>query len=460
MAITEELINFSLSCDRLAPPPEVLAIEKQSLIDQIGVDLASTGMGEGCASFIELAQLEFGRQECTVIGTGLKVSPVTAALVNGSFSHAMDFEDSCALVPLHSNATTIPALLALAQYVGNISGNDFLEAMAVGSEISIRTALAIDEDLSEHGWYMQPIFGAVGAVLAGSRLVGLDPQQTRDALSMVLFQVSGSGALVDSKDSVLRSVSNAFGAKAAVLSIILAKLGVRGRLDEPFEGTKGFFNAYAPGFHDENRMVNGLGEQWLCKNTTFKRWPTCHGTHNSIYATLQLMKENELTFTDIQSVHVKVSDFVKTIVLEPRDVKNHPDTAITAKFSLPITVGLAAKYGSVGLDSFIPERINDPDVQSLAERVTYEVNPLLTSKKQSRILDITFVTSKGTFERHVEDAPGDPKNPLSERDLDEKFLDCSSHSRAGYSTARCQEILNKLHDVDNLRDVREAIELL
>lgn len=460
MAITDQLIDFALDLDGAALPSRVLAIENESLVDQIGVDLASTGMGEGCRGFLELAKNEHGRKECTVIGTGMRVSPVMAALVNGSLSHAMDYEDSCALVPLHSNATSIPTLLALAQYRGGVTGREFLEAMSIASEVSIRTALAIDEDLSEHGWYMQPVFGAVGSVLAGCRLMGLDKKETLDALSIALFQVSGPGSLVDSKESVLRSVSNAFGAKAAVLSILLAKLGVHGRLDQPFEGKKGFFNAYAPGFHDTDRMLEGLGHEWLCLNTTFKRWPTCHGTHNAIFATLDVMEREGLRFSDFKSIHVRVSDFVKTIVIEPRAVKNCPDNAITAKFSLPFTVALAAKFGKVGLDSFSPENLADPDVRELAARVSYEVNPNLTRKEQSRILDIAFETTKGPFSSHVENAPGDPRNPMSPDALNEKFMDCASHSAIGYEEGRCREILVALRNIASAQDVRGAIELL
>ncbi|MDO5331315.1 MAG: hypothetical protein Q4E99_01430 [Bacillota bacterium] len=172
------------------------------------------------------------------------------------------------------------------------------------------------------------------------------------------------------------------------------------------------------------------------------------------------MEENNLTFSDMLSTHVKGSDFIRSIVVDPRDVKNRPVTAISAKFSLPYCMGLAAKKGKVQLVDFLPENIPDEDIYNFAENVIFEVNPELTEKWQGNFVDITFHTTKGDFSKHREAALGDPSCPLSDEQFAEKFRSCIALSANKYSEKEIEQLLSLLNNILYADSVLPLIEMM
>ena len=460
MDITRKLIDFALHTKTEDIPPEYLEVQKHSLMDALGCIEAATTQNPAFPAFVDYARERDEKGPCRIFSTDLMVCPDTAAFVNAALSHSMDLEDTCQAATLHSNAVTTPALLALAQYKGGVSGKELLAALLIGSEIACRVSIATGEDLAKHGWHTPHVFGSYGAALAGCRLMGYDYEQTLDALGANAYAATGLSQMMNDKDSLMRAVRDGFGAKSAVQAVLLAKHRPHIGFEELFEGEKGFFKAYAKAGCVPEKLTEGLGEKWYASELVIKFWPACLGCHTSIQSTIEVIKENDLKFEDILSVDMKGSEFIRSIVVDPRDVKNRPVTAISAKFSIPYCMGLAAKKGGVVLSDFLPENIPDEDIYGFAERVNFSVEPKYNPRSIANTVDITYHTSKGDFFKHREAALGDPSQPLSDEQFREKFLSCTALSANHYTKEQTERLLELLENVEKLDDAGKIVDLL
>jgi hypothetical protein len=92
-----------------------------------------------------------GAEQASVIGGGARYPTVSAALLNGTLAHALDFDDTHLPSVLHPSAAVVPAALAAAEISG-ASGQDLLAAVAAGDELVVRVqwALAAYADPSDH----------------------------------------------------------------------------------------------------------------------------------------------------------------------------------------------------------------------------------------------------------------------------------------------------------------------
>ena len=65
-----------------------------------------------------------------------------AAFVNGSLCHPMDYDDTVDELPNHPSSHTFPSAFAIAEKIGNVSGKEFITAVALGADLSVRLSAA------------------------------------------------------------------------------------------------------------------------------------------------------------------------------------------------------------------------------------------------------------------------------------------------------------------------------
>lgn len=437
-------------------PPASVTMAKRCILDAIGVSLGASGLGEGCRAFIELALAHNGRAQCTVFGEQRQATPEAAAFANGALAHALDYEDSHDGALVHPNAPVIPAALAVAEAFGPTNGRDLITAVAIGCDVSVRMALALRVSLAEFGWYPPPILAAFGATAAAAHLLKLRPQQVIDALSLLQCQSSCSGEIIHSPNSVVRAVRDAFPARAAVTSTLLAQRGVTG-FDAPLEGRAGFFATFARDQYDPGHLTDALGKRFEVDNISFKPWPSCRGTHAAIEATLNARRTHELRPSDIERIVIRGGRML-SMLAEPRDSKRRPATAIDAKFSLPFTVASALTHGGVGLQSFLPSGLSDLSVLDLAARVDVHTDQP-ASTAIGAALEIQL--HDGTVLRSDVQTPrGGAENPLSEEDLVRKFTECAAHASRPLGTAQAQRFADTLLHLERLDRIEDLTSLL
>jgi 2-methylcitrate dehydratase PrpD len=434
-------------------PEEARAVTKRAVIDAIAVMSAASGLGEGCEAFAAVARESGEGGACAVLGFGFRTSPIMAAFVNGAMAHALDFEDTHDTTLVHPHAAVVPAALAAAEFAGGVSGREFLDAIAIGADLSCRLALGLTESVEKRGFYFIPMLGAYGAAAAAARILKLTEKQIEQSFALASCQAVFSDALVAHPPSHLRAVRDGFSARAGVTAVLLARRGIEA-FAEPIEGPGGLYANYARGNYDASRLLHELGTEYEGTKVSFKPWPSCRGTHAFVEAALSLSKDNAVEAGQIERIDVTVSPFF-AVLCTPPEQKRRPKTAIDAKFSIPFTVAVALGLGDVGLRDFSRERLGDSKLHELADKVHHKVEPAWTFEQSTRgVLRLSLADGR-KLSREVIDPLGHPLHPMDESVTRRKFEDCLASARHPLDPAAIRALVERLDRFEQIADVRE-----
>jgi 2-methylcitrate dehydratase PrpD len=376
-----------------------------------------------------------------------------AAFANGAMAHALDFEDTHDATLVHPHAAVVPAALAVAEFAGGVSGRDFLDAVAIGADLSCRLALGLTESVEKRGFYFIPMLSAYGAAAAAARLLKLSETEIVQSFALASCQAVFSDALVAYPPSHLRAVRDGFSARAGVTAALLARRGLQA-FDRPIEGPGGLYANFARGRFDAARMLHALGDEYEGTRVSFKPWPSCRGTHAFVEAVLSLTRDNAIDPDRIARIDVKVSPFF-AVLCEPPEQKRRPETAIDAKFSIPFTVAVALGQGDVTLQDFAKERLADPRLHAIADKAHHVVEPAWTLEQSTRGVLTLALADGRTLSREVIDPLGHPRNPMDESAMRRKFADCLATARQPMDAAAVRRLAERLEGIVEIADMRE-----
>lgn len=459
MNISKALAEFVVRTNYEDIPSHVIENQKKSVMDAVGITYGASTLGDGCQQMVEIAEelSAGGRGEATVIGFDKKLPVSWAAFANASMAHSLDFGDTHQRSTIHSNSSSFPAALAVAEQMGNVDGKKFLTALVLGSEVAIRIAGAADINTLDGGFYVPTIYSSYAAVAAVAKLMDLTADQIVSAFSFNLCQTICSSELTNNKTTVIRSVREAFAARNAVLACHMAKRNLIG-FEAPLEGKLGLYHMMLQDRYTAERVLDGLGEVWEAAELTYKVWPCCFGNHSPMTGTLQLMKEHQLTAADI--LHVQVSVGAQNIALcEPLEQRRNPDTAIFGKFSIPFNVASVILKGGVTIDSYSHECLFDEQIRAVTAKIDYTYVEDWQRGKETWA-KIEMETTKGTFETFVTSPLGTPENPMDEASFEAKFDSCASKAMSKKSKEQLQQIKALIRTLDQLDNVCSFADML
>jgi 2-methylcitrate dehydratase PrpD len=449
------LSEFASNTDYERLPPNVVELSKKVLLDTIGVMVAATTLEKAVLPIIQLVKEGGGKEESTIIGFGGKVPCWNAAFANGALSHALDYStsDSRGVAP---GGVTVPAALAMAERVRHTSGRQLLTAIAVGSEVLMRIGGAITRNPMEFGWVSPMLLGVFGATVAAGKIAGLGPRQMMDAMGIALHQAGGTWEMAEDPASTFRAVRNCFVNKTGVLAVLMAQGGLSAAKD-PLGGKHGLYRQYFQGDYDPSVLTKGLGGEFRFETISFKPYPSCRDTHTSIDAALRLARQHDIVPGQVEEIQLTVG-FMGEKLCIPREQRCQPQTSIEAKFSLPFTVATAIARRKVTLVEFSPSGITDPEVLSLARRVSYRVGKGSPGVDPG-IIDIRLKNGRVLHEEVV-NPPGGPQSPLSQEDLIGKFRDCAHYSLKPLRSSDVDGILTFVRDLEHQTDLSRLINRL
>lgn len=432
-------------------PAAVVQQAKWCLLDSIGVAMAGAEKPWAQAVLDEVRR-QGGRGKSTVWLYGDKVSDVSAALVNGMFAHSMDFNDDIA--GIQAGGLIPPTALAVAEEVG-ASGRDLISAMALGYDVAVRVADAINsQQLYIRGFQPTAVCGGFGATAVAGKLLGLDTGQLADA-----FGIAGSYAggtiefLKDGTDTKRYHVAKA--CHGGVLGARLAKGGMNGPRSI-FEGDYGIFKVLSAESRPE-RLLAELGSRYDILDTSFKSYPFCDGNAAPLEATMAVMQEQGIAIDDIESLRYRIKTFLIPYCIDfhgDRSRKFRPRNELDAQMSLPycIAVGLL-KNGKLEVGDFDPARFDDPRIHAIADKVDAVADPELDKvplRPMSMPSIVTLRTKAGkTYEKRVDYQRGDPRNPFSPQDFVRKFHACADPHVGAAQAGRLVEEVARLDELED-----------
>ncbi|WP_327085138.1 MmgE/PrpD family protein [Nonomuraea sp. NBC_01738] len=422
----QRFAQFAAGCREDGVPEAVRDDVTGRVLDVLGNCLAAYAEPDGDAAPAVLRAVRRwnGTQEATAIGSGLRLPAPSAALVNGTLAHALDYDDTHLPSVLHPSAPVVPAALAAAEATG-AGGDDLLAAVAAGVEVCNRLGMASylpearNSLFFEKGQHATSICGTLGAAVAAGMLFGLSEQGLADALGIAASM--GSGVIEANRTGgTIKRAHCGWAAHAGVNAAVLALEGLTGP-PTVLEGRFGFFQAWLDGRYDAEALTSGLGERWELLRTVYKPYPTNHFTHPGIDCALAL--RGRFDPADVEDVELGVAAPVLRTIAEPREDKVRPRSPYHAKFSAPYTVA-AALLGGGGLGLSLDDFAElDPARLALAERVR-----CVADERASEIFPLAFaavlrVRLRGgeMLEHRVDSSRGGPEHPLSAGDLATKF---------------------------------------
>jgi 2-methylcitrate dehydratase PrpD len=419
--ITRELAAFIAGLraeDLSGHTQDILA---KALIDALGCGLygLTTPWGRIMADF---AREQQGPAESALWGGGVRVSALNSVLAAGTAIHSFDFDDH-SRAKIHPGALVVPVVLALAERQHTDDVGTLLAAMAAGYEAMNRASQAANPSRARmRGWHLTGTVGTFAAAAAASVMLGLDADATASALGLAGTQSAGTWAFT-ADDGMSKRMHPGRSAQAGLMAAMLAQRGFKGPqyILEAEDGGLLF------GMSDTPRpamLVADLGKRWHTDETCFKPYACCGSNHACIDAVLDLMRDNKLVPADVSRVVAGIARVVET----QTGFDYRADSVLNAQMSLRYNIAVAMFDGQAYLEQFTPQRIVDPDVVALAQRIEIEIDPEV-DRAYPEIYGgrVTLVTRDGrTVTRKVDYSRGMPENPMSQDEVDRKFLSLAS----------------------------------
>lgn len=385
----------------------------------------------------------------------------SAALVNGTAAHALDFDDDFDPAKAHPTAVLAPALIALAEQT-RASGEQLLDAYIVGLQMIGRVGQGLNPFHRSRGWHATSTVGTVGAAAGCARLLGLDAEKTAHAISL---STSLAGGFMSQFGTMTKPLHAGIAAEGAVKAALMAAAGITAgsetldgktgmrtlmvgpdveALKAEMEGTDYFGQKVAFETQDVGHPL--LIEQYGLK---VKCYPNCGSLHRTLDAVLHLVHEHSFAPDDVVDVLVRLPGLHARNLMYDR-----PTTPMQAKFSLEYSVASALFHGEVTLEHYLPAQINNADVRAMMPLVRKDV----VEKRETEFPTEVVIRLRDGRELRaaVQMQKGTSANPMSADEILAKFRACAR----SMPPEKAAELEAALVTLESLPDVRAMTTLL
>ena len=342
-------------------PAPVRELAGQCILDYLGVALAAAQDPLVQILLDEMAEAG-GSPQASIIGHSARLPVLSAALVNGSAAHALDYDDVNMAMPGHPSVAILPGLLALAELRGS-SGREVVTAFVDGYETACRIGAALQLGHYNLGFHSTGTVGTFGAAAACAHLLGLGVEATAMALGIAGTQAAG---LKSQFGTMCKPFHAGKAAQNGLLAARLAQRGFSSRTDI-VECVQGFALTHGPDFSREAALATPEGGFHLLANL-FKYHAACYFTHAPIECARRLRAERRLTPEVIAGITLRLDASCDRVCNIPV-----PVDGLQSKFSLRQTVAMAlAGVDTASLDVYSAENTRDAALVGLRERVRFD----------------------------------------------------------------------------------------
>jgi 2-methylcitrate dehydratase PrpD len=267
-----------------------------------------------------------------------------------------------------------------------------------------------------------------------------------------LCQASGTYQAVTEK-TLAKRMQSAFAARSGVVAAELARRGITGPAAS-IEGPAGYYAAYEAG--DAAVLLGDLGQRYETENTSIKKYPSCACNHAPVQAAIDLGRQGVIPLDGIERIRVRITPYMHKLV--GGDFDPTANLQVAAQFSVKYSVACGLLRKQFKLADLGRDRVLDPRVRTLTERVEIEVDRVNTGFLQPATVFVE--TGVGTFEKTIDVVPGSTQAPLTDSEVAEKFHDCIAHGSAAgtaIDASRLFECLSNLERVDNIREMMATV---
>src|SRR6478672_8508567 len=418
---TKETITAAMSRWAAALQFKQLSIDavyqaKRFLLDSLGCSLGGYQQHDVKIALEVLGETA-GPGKATVIGTGQRVDPISASLANALMIRCMDYNDIYWKQDPSHPSDIFPAALACCERAKS-DGKELLVGLVLGHEFEMRLCEAAFPGIRERGWHHATLTAFASPIAAG-RALHLTWEQIQHAIGISASRHCTLGAVTAGKLTMMKNTVDPMATQSGVLAALLAEKGYTGP-EHVIDGKEGLTHVFGPEWK-LNFLTDGLGESWRITQCGMKAFPTEALTHTPISAVLDIVKSNDLHPDQIEKVQIRSLARAADILSDPS--KYDPRTKETADHSLPYVIAAAVAERQVTPVQFEMKKIMDPVIRAQLKKVEVVADPEIEKvfpALQRVIVNLTTVDGR-TFTKQLDYPKGDPRNPLTDAEVEEKF---------------------------------------
>jgi 2-methylcitrate dehydratase PrpD len=447
---TKRLAQFVSGLTFIDLPPEVA--ERAKIIMRDTLSCAAAGYAKAKEErewILSFTKDTGGSPVSTVWFDGFKTSAMMAALANATMTHMLDFDDTHIDSIAHLGAGLLAAVLALGEKI-HASGEEILTAFVAGYEAGARAGNSVNKGAVHHHykyWHPTATCTTIGCAAAAANMLKLNESETEYALGLGIDQACGLRYCVD-KGDFSKSLHPGWSAMRGIMAGELVKLGANGPVGL-FEYPTGFCNATCSEPHPEY-ITADLGVKYQIMRDALKMYPTIHGSHSSIEATILLVKENDIKPEQIESIQVKISPLAKG-----QGVNYAPASILAARLSLPFCIALAVELSHARLEDFTEALLSDKNHLEFMKKITVEPEPEFNALYPDSGFtgDVTIRLKDGkSFNKRVIYPKAHPSRDFDEQEVRDKFMSLSTMLWSETEATEIYDIFDHIeeHTIDGI----------
>ena len=440
--LAQVIADYVAGFDLKNVPPEVINRARVGFIDTMGVMLA--GSREEVAHLsLEMVMLEGSTPAAGIVGQSQRASAQLAALANGVASHAMDYDFT--YLSGQSVSPVIPAILPVAETSGATPA-DCVAAFIVACEVAARIVRANFRASNVGGWHTAGMVGVIAATTACAKLMKLAPDKIADAIGISASMASG---IAVNYGTMTKPLHAGHAARDGVMAALLGSRGFTSHASA-FEGTAGYFATFGRGLDVTLEPFKDLGRRYDLVEIGYslKAYPCGGRGHTAIEAALALREQLGPRVADIAGIHCALSRSSAQ-----RVNADYPSTVEAAKFSAAYVVAYSLVHGTPRIPAFTEVALADARVKAMARLVTASADPELSDAMGDSPAKLRITLKDGqVLEARRDYATGSPKLPMTQAQVEEKFLDCAAQALPADAARKVLMALNSLPELPSLNE--------
>ncbi|MFL5087609.1 MAG: MmgE/PrpD family protein [Xanthobacteraceae bacterium] len=414
---------------------------RRGVLDWIGCALAGSGH-RTITTLLGVLQETSGKPAATVFGRKLKLGLLEAPLANGQMGHVLDFDDThMGGVVLHTSSPVLAALFALCERAP-VSGAQFMLAYAAGFEAGVRSGRTAPGH-HKGGWHLTGTLGSIAAGVAAGKLLNLDAQKLTYAMGIATTQ---AGGMQQNRGTMCKSLHAGKAASNGVFAALLAERGFDST-QEIIEGKKGFSRIYSDKAMPEH-LTEGLGHSWLIESNGHKPYACGVVLHPLIDAVIAIRNRQPIDPAKVGEIGLRVHPLVLSIT-----GVREPATGLQSKFSTLHAAAVALIDGAAGVAQFADAKATDPAIVALRRKVKPIADPSLRRDEACA----SIVVGDQRHEAHIAHATGTAENPMSDEQIESKFL---ANAAPVIGADRAKRAVEWVAALERQTDMRELIALV
>jgi len=389
----------------------------------------------------------------TVIGTGRKMDPVSASLLNALMIRCQDYNDIYWKQDPSHPSDIFPAALACGERASK-NGKELIVGIVLGHEFEMRLCEAAFPGVRERGWHHATLTCFVSPIVA-ARMIDLDWERMQHAIGISGSRMATLGAVTAGKLTMMKNTVDPLATQSGVLAALLAEQGYTGP-EHVIDGKEGLVQCMGPEWKLEV-LEQGLGDEYRITQCGMKFFPTEALTHAPISCVLDLIKEHDLAPDQIEKVHIRSLARAADILADPS--KYDPRSKETADHSLPYVIAAAIAERQVTPLQFTDEKIMDPTIRAQLNKVEVVADPEIEAlfPELQRVKVVIRTTDGQEHSKQIDYPKGYPRNPLTDQEIEQKF---DALAEPVMSAARREQIKETIWNLEQLGFISELMELL